>query len=83
MSNVSWIVPTVVISYLILVAWYSTYMSEALNTPYADLVLVGIVFPPIWLILLLSTIVYRVRGKQVAPRRIKIVKSPKKVISKK
>ena len=76
--SASLIVPLVAISYLILVAWYSSYMAEALNTQYVYLVVVGLLFPPIWIILLLATFVYRLRGKEVAPRKIKVVKSPKR-----
>ena len=81
--SASWIVPVVVISYIVLIAWYSKYMAERLNTNYVFLVVIGLLFPPIWLVLLIASLLRKNKDKKASPLKVKLVKSPKKVKSKK
>ena len=81
MSSSNWIVPLVVIIYLFMVFYFSLYMTKILDTNYVLLVLVGLFFPPIWIIMALVALAYYSQGKTaIRTRKVEIVKRrPKKV----
>lgn len=72
-------VPIVVIVYFIIMIWYSTIMSKVLNTNLAILIVVGIFFPPLWLIFAIVSLAYQANGKRVTPAR---AESPKTKVKK-
>lgn len=51
MSVLYWSVASLILLYLIFVFWYSLRMLKAFNINYWFLILIGFLFPPIWIIL--------------------------------
>lgn len=77
--SAGWIVPVVVISYYLLVFFYSGYMVKKLDTNYTAIILIGIFLPPIWLIMALVSLFYSATGKDIRrTAKIEIKNSPTK-----
>jgi hypothetical protein len=67
--NTDWIVPVCVLFYLFLVFYLSLYMAKILDTNYVLLVLVGVIFPPIWIIMALVALVLQEKIRVISPKK--------------
>ena len=78
MSVVLWLAPLLALTYLIFVLWYSNKMVKALNTSYGVLLVIGILVPPIWILLALISLGVNVSENDVIKVSPKRKNSPKR-----
>lgn len=69
MFLIAWLVPLLVLLYVIFVFWYSNKMVKTFKTSYAFLVVIGILFPPIWILLAIVSLAINIPKEKNSSKR--------------